>query len=59
MKLHGEFLRVLKNPEFQKSMVTVGQEPAWQETPERFEAFLKTESVKWAQIVRDSGATIQ
>src|SRR6185295_15826142 len=26
MKLHGEFLRVLKNPDFQKSMVTVGQE---------------------------------
>src|SRR5262249_18830451 len=59
MKLHGELLRILKNPDFQKSLIAVGQEPAWQDTPERFYDFLKAESAKWAQIVRDSGATIQ
>ena len=59
MKLHGELLRILRNPDFQKSMVAVGQEPAWQDTPERFYEFLKVESGKWAQVVKDSGATIQ
>ena len=59
MKLHGELLRIIGNPDFQKSMVAVGQEPSWQDTPERFYEFLKAEAGKWAQVVRDSGATIQ
>ena len=59
MRLHGELLRILKNTDFQKNLVAVGQEPAWQETPERFHDFLKVEAAKWAQVVRDSGATIQ
>jgi tripartite-type tricarboxylate transporter receptor subunit TctC len=59
MKLHGELLRILKNPDFQKSLVAVGQEPEWQDTPEGFLQFLKVEAAKWAQIVKDSGATVQ
>ena len=59
MKLHGELLRILKTPEMQKSLASVGQEPAWQETPERFFDFLKVESAKWAKVVRDSGAQLE
>jgi len=59
MKLHGELMRVLKNPDFQKSLAAVGQEPAWQDTPERFHEFLRVEAAKWAKIVKDSGATVQ
>jgi tripartite-type tricarboxylate transporter receptor subunit TctC len=59
VKLHGDLLRVLRNPDFQKSLAAVGQEPAWQDTPERFYEFLKVESVKWAKVVADSGATVQ
>jgi len=59
MKLHGDLLRILRNPDFQKSMATVGQEPAWQDSPERFLGFLKVEAVKWAKIVQESGATVQ
>ena len=59
MKLHGDLLRILRNPDFQKSMAAVGQEPAWQDTPERFHEFLKIEAVKWARIVKDSGATVE
>jgi tripartite-type tricarboxylate transporter receptor subunit TctC len=59
MKLHGELLRILKNADFQKSLVAVGQEPAWQGTPEGFLQFIKVEAAKWAQIVKDSGATVQ
>lgn len=59
MKLHGDLLRVLRTPEMQKSLIAVGQEPAWQETPERFYEFLKVESAKWAKVVRDSGAQLE
>ena len=58
MKLHGELLRVLKTPEMGRSLQAVGQEPAWQDTPEQFLAFMKVEAAKWAKVVKDSGAAI-
>ena len=58
MKLHGETMRILKNPDFQKSLVAAGQEPAWQDTPERFYEFMKVEAAKWAKVVRESGAQV-
>ena len=58
-KLHGETLRVLQNPDVQKSLSAVGQEVAWQETPKRFYEFLKVESAKWARVVKDSGAKVE
>lgn len=58
MKLHGELLKVLKTPEMSKSLQAAGQEPAWQDTPEKFFDFLKVEADKWAKIVKASGAEI-
>lgn len=58
MKLHADLLRVLKTPEMGKSLQAVGQEPAWQDTPEKFFDFLKVESDKWAKVVKASGAVI-
>src|SRR5262245_17121365 len=58
-KLHGETLRVLKSPDIQKSLAGAGQEVAWQDTPERFLDFLKAESVKWAKVVKASGAKLE
>jgi len=58
MKLHGELLRIVKTPDVQKQLLNAGQEVAWQETPEAFGEFLKTEAAKWARMVKDSGATV-
>jgi tripartite-type tricarboxylate transporter receptor subunit TctC len=58
LKLHGELLRILKNPEIQKQLLNAGQEVAWQETPELFGEMLKVEAAKWARMVQESGATI-
>lgn len=58
VKLHGELLRILKNPDFQQAMRNAGQEVAWQETPERFGEFMRAESAKWARTVQLSGATV-
>ena len=58
MKLHGELLKVLKTPEMNKSLQAVGQEPAWQDSPEKFFDFMKIEAAKWAQVVKASGAEV-
>jgi tripartite-type tricarboxylate transporter receptor subunit TctC len=58
MRLHGDLMRVMKAPEMAKSLQAVGQEPAWQDTPEKFFDFMKVEADKWAKIVRASGAEI-
>jgi tripartite-type tricarboxylate transporter receptor subunit TctC len=58
LKLHAELLRVLKNPDLQKLLLTAGQEVAWQETPELFGEVLKVESAKWARMVKESGAQV-
>ena len=59
MRLHSDLLRVLKNPDFQKSMRAAGQEVAFQDTPEKFYDFMKIEAVKWARVVADSGARVE
>jgi tripartite-type tricarboxylate transporter receptor subunit TctC len=59
MKLHGDLLRVLVFPEIMKGLAAAGQEITWQETPDRFFDFMKTEAVKWARAVKDSGAQAQ
>ncbi len=58
MKLHADLLQVLKTPDMKSALQKVGQEPAWQDTPEQFFAFMKTEAAKWAQVVKASGAEI-
>ena len=58
VKLHGELLKVLKTPEMSKSLQAVGQEPAWQESPEKFFDFMKIEAAKWAKVVKASGAEV-
>ena len=58
-KLHGDLLRVLKDPAMQKSLAGAGQEPAWQESPERFLEFMRVEAAKWEKAVKESGAMVQ
>jgi tripartite-type tricarboxylate transporter receptor subunit TctC len=58
MKLHGDLLRILKTPEMAGSLQAVGQEPAWQDTPEKFFDFMKVEADKWAKVVKASGAEV-
>jgi tripartite-type tricarboxylate transporter receptor subunit TctC len=58
LKLHTELLRILKNPDVQRLLLTAGQEVAWQETPELFGEMLKVESAKWARMVKESGAQV-
>ncbi|MGZ8230631.1 MAG: Bug family tripartite tricarboxylate transporter substrate binding protein [Burkholderiales bacterium] len=58
-RLHADLLKILKTPDMQKSMRTVGQEVAYQERSEQFFDFMKVEAAKWAKVVQESGARIE
>ncbi|MBC7780858.1 MAG: tripartite tricarboxylate transporter substrate binding protein [Proteobacteria bacterium] len=53
-RLHAEMLRVLNDPEFRKYLNEQGAEPIGS-SPAEFAAYIKSELVKYARIVKDSG----
>ena len=56
-KLNAEAIKVMNTPEFQAVLKETGSDYVG-DTPENFARFMQAESVKWAKIVKDSGATI-
>ena len=56
LKMNYEIIRVLELPEIQQSLRSAGNEPTWQNSPEKFGEFMKRESAKWADAVLVSGA---
>jgi tripartite-type tricarboxylate transporter receptor subunit TctC len=56
-KLNAEIIKVLKSPDVAKRLSSQGAEPAYN-TPDEFSAYIKTEMVKWAQVVKASGAQV-
>jgi tripartite-type tricarboxylate transporter receptor subunit TctC len=57
-KLHKEFVRVLNLPDVHSRIVADGSEPVGS-TPEEFRRFLKADVVKWAKVVKESGAKLE
>ncbi|MGH8729166.1 MAG: Bug family tripartite tricarboxylate transporter substrate binding protein [Burkholderiales bacterium] len=57
-KLNSEALKVMKQPAFQKVLADTGSEFVG-DTPENFAAFVKSEAVKWGDVVKKSGATVE
>jgi hypothetical protein len=55
--LNRETGKVMKQPGWQKLLADTGAEMV-DMTPEQFTAFDHAEAVKWAKVVKDSGATI-
>ena len=54
-KLNAEFKRVFALPDVQERLKTLGLEP-WISSPEELAKFQAAEIVKWAKVVKDSGA---
>ncbi len=54
-KLSAELAKVIALPELRERFATLGMEPRTS-NPEQFAAFIRSETVKWAKVVRDSGA---
>ena len=54
-KIQAEISRILKTPDVAKRLTDIGLEPVGS-TPEELAAYQKSEIVKWAKVVKDSGA---
>lgn len=56
-KLHGELTRIVQLPEIKERLAANDFEPVGS-TPDEFGAFIRKEMVKWAKVVKASGATV-
>lgn len=56
-KLHGEIAKVMDSAEMKERLVGLGVEPA-PSTPDQLAALMQGDLVRWAKIVRDSGAQL-
>jgi len=57
-KLYNASAAILKTPEMKKRLEDIGADPGGM-PPAEFAAFIKTETVKWAKVVKESGATVE
>ncbi|MDQ2136866.1 tripartite tricarboxylate transporter substrate binding protein [Alcaligenaceae bacterium B3P038] len=57
-KLNAEFNAILKDPDVVKAIADTGSQ-AGGGTPEDFGAFIKTETAKWAEVIKAGNITLQ
>jgi tripartite-type tricarboxylate transporter receptor subunit TctC len=56
-RLNAEIVKIINTPEVKEKLVALGAEPVG-DTPEQFSAYVKTEVVKWSDVVKKSGAKV-
>ena len=56
-RLHAEFIKALKDPEFASRMRGMGLE-IYGTTPAEFSQFIRDENVKWTKVIRATGARV-
>jgi len=52
-RLHAEILKILRTPEIHDRLVSLGSDPVGS-TPEEFGAFMKSETAKWARVIKEA-----
>lgn len=57
-KLHPMLLQVMATPEVRKRLTDSGVDVVTSKSPAEFAAFLRAETERWAQVVKDAGATV-
>ena len=56
-KLYAATAKILRTPDMKQRLEQFGGEPG-DLTPEQFAAFIKSETAKWAKVVKESKATV-
>jgi tripartite-type tricarboxylate transporter receptor subunit TctC len=56
-KIHEAVVKIVRAPEMRQRLIDLGADPA-PSTPGEFSALIKSELVKWAKVVKDSGARL-
>src|SRR4029450_8397508 len=54
-RLHGDVVRVLKQPDVRKRLALDGSDAAWSNSPEEFGAYIRADEEKWARVVKAAG----
>lgn len=57
-KISADVVAVLRSPEMKARMADLGMETVGN-TPEQFDAYIRTEIEKWAKVVKASGARVE
>jgi tripartite-type tricarboxylate transporter receptor subunit TctC len=57
-RLNNDLNRVLKLPDIQERMVTLGLDPAGG-TPEAFGRFVREDIARWAKVIKESGVRVE
>jgi tripartite-type tricarboxylate transporter receptor subunit TctC len=57
MKIYSEVVRIINVPEFRENLVSQGANPVGN-TPAKFSAYIKSEIIKWAKVVKATGAQV-
>lgn len=57
-RLNGEIVKIMQTPEMQQKMEVEGAKFS-ATTPEQFGAFVRSESEKWAKVIKAAGITMQ
>jgi len=58
-KLNADIVAVLADPEFRAKLAADGSEVVIGGTPGEFAGYVRSETAKWAKVVRDSGARVE
>jgi tripartite-type tricarboxylate transporter receptor subunit TctC len=58
-KLYAIVIQVMETPDVKKRLGESGVDVVTSRSPEEFAAFLRAETEKWAQVVKESGATVE
>lgn len=56
-QIRNEVAKAINSPAVKEKLLAQGAEPSGI-TPEQFAAFIASEHIKWAKVVKDSGATV-
>ena len=55
-RIFAATVETLNDPEVRVKLLASGLQPAPSKTPEEFSEFMRAEGIKWAKVVKDSGA---